>query len=158
MRRINSNVPLMAVVGLIIIIIVSGCISDQNTAPTSNITQNSTITTPQLSITAEVETGLVKLNNRDGDDIDLRNITIVIEQGDASAIYEKIGQSDRFVKGDTLYLTSTDVSLNGKALNTGKISINKSGIVEGYQTAITIIHIPSGDILARITSAEGFFG
>ncbi len=156
MRRINLNVPLMAIVGLIIII--SGCISDQDTAPKPNVTQNSTITTPQLSITAEVETGLIKLHHTGGDDITLRDIIIVIEQGNASAIYEKIGQNDdRFIKGDTLDLTLKGISLNGKALDIGRISINNSEAMEEYETTITLVHIPSGSLLARIVSAGEFF-
>ncbi len=146
----------MAIVCLIIII--SGCISNQDTAPKPNVTQNSAITTPQLSITAEVETGLVKLHHTGGDDITLRDITIVIEQGNASAIYEKIGQNDdRFMKGDTLDLTLKGISLNGKTLDIGRISINNSGVMEEDETTITLIHIPSGSLLARIVSAEGFF-
>ncbi len=156
MQRINLNVPLMAIVCLIIVI--SGCVSDQDTVPKPNVTQNSTITTPRLSITAEVETGLIKLHHTGGDDITLRDITIVIEQGNASAIYEEIGQNnDRFVKGDTLGLTLKGISLNGKTLDTGRISINNSGVMEEYETTITLIHIPSGSLLARIVSVGGFF-
>ena len=137
----------MAIVCLIIII--SGCVSDQDTAPKPNVIQNYTITKPQLSITTEVETGLIRLHHAGGDNIILRDITIIIEQGNASAIYEKIGQSDdRFEKGDTLDLTLEGISLNGKALDTGRISVNNSeAVVEDY-TTITLIHIPSGGLLA----------
>ncbi len=152
----------MAIVSLIIII--SGCISDQDTAPKPNVTQNSTVITPQLSITAEVETGLIKLHHTGGNDITLRDIIIVIEQGKPSAIYEKIGQNDdRFMKGDTLDLTLKGISLNGKALDIGRISINNSEAMnnsedmEEYQTTITLVHIPSGSLLTRIVSSEGFF-
>jgi len=156
MRGKNLNVPLITIVALIIII--SGCISDQDTAPEPNVTQNYSITKPQLSITAEVETGLFKLHHTGGDDIILRDITIIIEQGNASVIYEKIGQSDnRFVKGDTLDLTLKGISLNGKALDTGKISVNNSEAAEEDETTITLLHIPSGGILVRMISDWGFF-
>ncbi len=156
MRRINLNVLLMTIVGLTIII--SGCILDQDAAPKPGITQNYTVTKPQLIITAEVEPGLIKLHHTGGDSIILRDITIIIEQGNASAIYEEIGQNDdRFVKGDTLGLTLKGISLNGKTLDTGRISINNSGVMEEYETTITLIHIPSGSLLARIVSVGGFF-
>jgi hypothetical protein len=149
MQRIETNISLIVIMGLVMI--VPGCIN-QDVAP--NITQNYTITVPESTITAEVETGLVILSHRGGDDIPLSNCTITIEQGDLYAIYEKIGQVDnKFSDGDTLNLTYNSISLNDRKLN-ARVSINNSGNISS-ETTITLIS--RGNLLARIVSSDGFF-
>ena len=153
MKRIDLNISLIAIMGLVMV--VSGCINGQNEEQNPNITQNFAIKSPESTITAEVEIGQVKLSHTNGDDIPMNNFTIIIEQGDLYAIYEKMGQADdKFAKGDTLDLEQNSVSLNGKEINS-RISINNSGVI-GLQTTITLLS--SGQRFARIVSNDGFFG
>ena len=151
MQRIDLNISLIAIIGLVLII--SGCINSQDVEQKPGITQN--ITAPRSIITADVERGLVKLNHRSGDVIPMSNFTIIIEQGDLNVIYEKIGQSDdTFSRGDTLNLTQDSVRLNRRKLD-AKISINNSGII-GLKTTITLLS--RGNQFERIVSSDGFFG
>ena len=151
MQRIDLNISVIIIMGFVLII--SGCINNQDVEQKPGITQN--ITAPRSIITADVERGLVKLNHRSGDDIPMNHLTIIIEQGDLNAIYEKIGQSDdTFSRGDTLNLTQDSVRLNRRKLD-AKISINNSGII-GLKTTITLLS--RGNQFARIVSSDGFFG
>lgn len=154
MLRISSNRSLIAIMGLLII--VSGCINDQNVEQNPNITQNITIDEPpHSSIKADVETGLVKLSHISGDEIPVSDLTIIIEQGDLYSIYENLGQvEDKFVKGDIINLTQKSVDLNGRIIN-AKISINNSGLT-GNSTTITLLS--KGNNFARIVSSDEFFG
>lgn len=154
MQRISSNKSLIAIMGLLII--VSGCINENEVEQKSNLTQNNTIDAlPQSTITAEVETGLVKLSHKSGDEIPMIDFTIIIEQGDFYSIYENLGQvEDKFAKGDTINLTQKSVDLNGRILN-AKISINNSGVT-GNSTTITLLS--KGNNFARIISSDEFFG
>jgi hypothetical protein len=138
-----------------LLIIVSGCINDQDVEQ-SNLTQNITIDAqPHSTITADVETGLVKLSHRSGDEIPMSDFTIIIEQGDLYMIYENLGQvEEKFAKGDTINLTQKSVDLNGRILN-AKISINNSGVT-GNSTTITLLS--KGNNFARIVSSDEFFG
>jgi hypothetical protein len=153
MQRISSNKSLIAIMGLLII--VSGCINNQEVEQKSNLTENITIDSmPHATITADVETGLVKLNHRSGDEIPMNDFTIIIEQGDLYAIYENLSQAeDKFAKGDTMNLTQNSVDLNGRILN-AKISINNSGLT-GNST--TIILLSKGNNFATIVSSDEFF-
>jgi len=154
MLRISSSKSLIAIMGLLII--VSGCINDQNVEQNTNVTQNITIDEPPHStITADVETGLVKLSHRSGDELPVSDLTIIIEQGDLYSIYENLGQvEDKFAKGDTINLTQKSVDLNGRILN-AKISTNNSGLT-GNTTTITLLS--KGNNFARIVSSDEFFG
>lgn len=154
MQRISSNKSLIAIMGLLII--VSGCIYESDVEQKSNLTQNSTIDAqPHSTITADVETGLVKLSHKSGDEIPMIDFTIIIEQGDFYSIYENLGQvEDKFAKGDTINLTQKSVDLNGRILN-AKISINNSGVT-GNSTTITLLS--KGNNFARIVSSDEFFG
>lgn len=154
MLRISSNKSLVAIIGLLII--VSGCINDQNVEQNTNVTQNITIDEqPHSTITADVETGLVKLSHRSGDELPVSDLTIIIEQGDLYSIYENLGQvEDKFAKGDTINLTQKSVDLNGRILN-AKISTNNSGLT-GNTTTITLLS--KGNNFARIVSSDEFFG
>ncbi len=155
MKRADFYISSITTIWLIIIIF--GFMSGQDVTQRSNATQNSTLTTSQPVITAEVGEGLVKLNHTGGDSVFLSNVTIIIEQGNASAIYERPGQdNDKFAKGDTLYLTPDNINLNGRALDNGKILINNSGVT-GDGTTITLVNLPGGNILAKIVSYDGFF-
>jgi len=153
MLRISPNKSLIAIMGLLII--VSGCINDQVVEQKSNLTENTTIDSkPQSTITAEVETGLVKLSHRSGDEIPMSDFTIIIEQGDLYSIYENLGQvKDKFTRGDTINLTQNSVDINGRILN-AKISINNSGLI-GNLTTITLLS--KGNNFARIVSSDKFF-
>ena len=151
MQRIDLNIFVIAIMGFVLII--SGCINSQDVEQKPGITQN--ITAPRSIITADVERGLVKLNHRSGDVIPMSNFTIIIEQGDFNAIYEKIGQNDdTFSRGDTLNLTQDSVRLNRRKLD-AKISINNSGII-GLKTTITLLS--RGNQVAKLVSSDGFFG
>jgi PBP1b-binding outer membrane lipoprotein LpoB len=154
MQRSSSNKSLIAIIGLLII--VSGCINENDVEQKSNLTQNITIDSQfQSTITADVETGLVKLSHRSGDEIPMSDFTIIIEQGDLYSIYENLSQvEDKFAKGDTINLTQKSLDLNGKLLN-AKISINNSGVT-GNSTTITLLS--KGNIFARIVSSDEFFG
>jgi len=154
MLRISSSKSLIAIMGLLII--VSGCINDQNVEQNTNVTQNITIDEqPHSTITADVETGLVKLSHRSGDELHVSDLTIIIEQGDLYSIYENLGQvEDKFAKGDTINLTQKSVDLNGRILN-AKISTNNSGLT-GNTTTITLLS--KGNNFARIVSSDEFFG
>ena len=138
-----------------LLIIVSGCINDQDIDQNSNLTQNITIDAqPHSTITAEVEIGLVKLIHRSGDEIPMSDFTIIIEQGDLYSIYENLGRAeDKFAKGDTINLTPQSVDLNGRILN-AKILINNSGLT-GNSTTITLLS--KGNNFARIVSSDEFF-
>jgi len=138
-----------------LLIIVSGCINDQDIDQNSNLTQNITIDAqPHSTITAEVEIGLVKLSHRSGDEIPMSDFTIIIEQGDLYSIYENLGRAeDKFAKGDTINLTPQSVDLNGRILN-AKILINNSGLT-GNSTTITLLS--KGNNFARIVSSDEFF-
>ena len=136
---------------LIMAIIFSGCLDDREQTPVS---QNITPVIPVATITADVETGLVILNHRSGDEIPVGDLIIIIEQGDLYAIYEKIGRADdRFTKGDTLNLTLDSVRLNRRKLE-ARISISSSG-VPATKTSISLIS--NGELFARIVSPYGFF-
>lgn len=139
-----------------LLIIVSGCINDQNVEQNPNITQNITSDEPpHSSIKADVERGLVKLSHISGDEIPVSDLTIIIEQGDLYSIYENLGQvEDKFVKDDIINLTQKSVDLNGRIIN-AKISINNSGLT-GNSTTITLLS--KGNNLARIVSSDEFFG
>ena len=154
MLRISSRKSLIAIMGLLII--VSGCINDPNVEQNTNVTQNITIDEqPHSTITADVETGLVKLSHRSGDELPVSDLTIIIEQGDLYSIYENLGQvEDKFAKGDTINLTQKSVDLNGRILN-AKISTNNSGLT-GNTTTITLLS--KGNNFARIVSSDEFFG
>jgi hypothetical protein len=151
MQRIDLNLSVIAIMGLVLII--SGCINSQDGEQKPGITQN--ITAPRSIITADVERGLVKLSHISGDDIPMSNFTIIIEQGDLNAIYERMGQiDDTFSRGDTLNITQDSVTLNRRKLD-AKISINNSGVI-GLKTTITLLS--RGTQFARIVSSDGFFG
>ena len=136
---------------LIIVIIFSGCMDDREQTP---VPQNITPVIPVATITADVETGLVILNHRSGDEIPVGDLIIIIEQGDLYAIYEKIGRADdRFTKGDTLNLTLDSVRLNRIKLE-ARISISSSG-VPATKTSISLVS--NGELFARIVSPYGFF-
>lgn len=140
-----------------LLILVSGCINDQNVVePESNLSQNNTNDIqPHSTITAEVETGLVKLDHRSGDAIPMINLTIIIEQGDQYSIYEKLDQAkEKFAMGDMINLTKKSVDINGIMIN-AKISINSSGL-SGNSTTITLLS--KGNNFARIVSSDEFFG
>jgi hypothetical protein len=153
MQRISSNKSLIAIMGLLFI--VSGCINDQVVEQKSNLSENTTIDSmPQSTITADVETGLVKLSHRSGDEIPMSDLSIIIEQGDLYSIYENLGQvEDKFAKGDTINLTQKSVDLNGRILN-ATISINNS-VLTGNSTTITLLS--KGNNFARIVSSDEFF-
>ena len=103
----NLNIFLIAATGLMII--VSGCMSNQDTEQKQNLTQNIT-NSPKSTITADVGTGHVILSHRGGDEIPMNNFTIIVEQGDIYFIYEKLGKPDeKFAKGDILDLTPNNV-------------------------------------------------
>jgi hypothetical protein len=149
MQRIELNISI--IIGFVLII--SGCINGQNVEQKPSTTQD--ITAPKSIITAEVERGLVALSYTSGEDIPMSNFTIIIEQGDLNAIYERIGQSDdTFSRGDTLNLTEDSVRLNRRKLD-AKISINNSGVI-GLKTTITLLS--GGTQFVRIVSSDGFFG
>lgn len=151
MQKIDLNISLTAIIGLIII---SGCINNQDVEQKQNLTQNITIPLPKADITADVETGLVVLIHRGGDEIPMSNFTIIIEQGDLYSIYEKLGQADdKFTKGDTLNLTPNNVYLNDKIINS-KISTNSSGHI-GNETTITLLS--NGNKFGQIVSIYAFF-
>lgn len=154
MLRISSNKSLIAIMGLLII--VSGCINENEVEQKSNLTQNIIIDAqPHSTITADIQTGLVKLSHRNGDEIPMIDLTIIIEQGDLYSIYENLGTvGDKFAKGDTINLTQKSVDLNGRILN-AKISINNSGVT-GNSTTITLLS--KGNNFARIFSSDEFFG
>lgn len=151
MQRIDMNISIMVIMGFVLII--SGCINGQDVEQKPSTTP--AMTTSGSIITADVERGLVKLNYISGDNIPMSNFTIIIEQGELNAIYERIGQSDDiFSRGDTLNLTQDSVRLNRRKLD-ANISINNSGVI-GLKTTITIL---SGRTqFARIVSSDGFFG
>lgn len=157
MVKINSNIFLIAIIELIVI--VSGCTGGQDVTqkPTITPTPTSTSTTPQASITVSQSESGLKLNHRGGDDLILGDVKIIIIQGSASAIYDTAGKStDKFVAGDTLYITPTGISLNGRTLTTGKISIENSGAASGT-TTITLIYLPNGKEIAKISFGGSFF-
>jgi hypothetical protein len=152
MQKIDLNIYLTAIIGLLII--VSGCLNNQDAKQNLNLTQNITKPLPISTITADVATGHVILSHRSGDEIPMSDFTIIIEQGDPYSIYEKLGQAgDTFAKGDTLDLTSNNVYLNDKIIN-ANISTNSSGVI-GNETTITLIS--NGNKFAEIVSRDEFF-
>ncbi|KCZ70645.1 hypothetical protein ANME2D_02667 [Candidatus Methanoperedens nitroreducens] len=154
MKRLDFYISLIAIMWLTVVVL--GFISE-DVIQRSDAMQSSTLAMFQPGITAEVEKDLVKLSHTGGGDITLSNITIIIEQGDASAIYEKLNQSnDKFVRGDTLHLTPAGISLNGRELKVGKISINSSGVVRN-ETTVMFVNLTSGNLLTKIVSDEEFF-
>jgi hypothetical protein len=123
--------------------------------PTSTIVQtpkrNPYEKAPQASIRAsECKNGILKLQHQGGDDIILGDVRITIDQGKSSMIYEPGSQSkDKFIAGENLVFTPpSSVSLNGRTLITGNIT---GEIFTGAGFSTTILHIPSGQQIARIT-------
>lgn len=148
----NLNIFLIAATGLIII--VSGCMSNQDVEQKQNLTQNITNASLKPTITADVETGHVLLSHTSGDEIPLSNFTIIVEQGEIYFIYEKLGKPDEeFAKGDILDLTPNNVYLNDRIIN-AKISTNSSGVI-GNETIITLLS--NGSQFAKIVSRYEFF-
>lgn len=147
----NLKIFLITTIGLMII--VSGCMNNQDVEKKQNLTQNIT-NPPKSTITADVGTGHVILSHRSGDEIPMSNFTIIVEQGDIYFIYEKLGKPDeKFVKGDILDLTPDNVLLNDKIIN-AKISVNSSGVI-GNETIITLLS--NGNKFAKIVSRYEFF-
>ncbi|KPQ42640.1 MAG: hypothetical protein MPEBLZ_02851 [Candidatus Methanoperedens nitroreducens] len=147
----NLNIFLIAATGLMII--VSGCMNNQDAEQKQNLTQNIT-SSPKPTITADVGMGHVILNHRNGDEIPMNNFTIVVEQGEIYFIYEKLGKPDeKFAKGDILDLTPNNVYLNDRIIN-AKISVNSSGVI-GNETIITLLS--NGNKFAKIVSRYEFF-
>jgi hypothetical protein len=147
MQKIDLDICLTAIIGLLII--VSGCLNNQDAKQNLNLTQNITKPLPISTITADVATGHVILSHRSGDEIPMSDFTIIIEQGDPYSIYEKLGQpGDTFAKGDTL-----DLTLNDKIIN-ANISTNSSGVI-GNETTITLIS--NGNKFPEIVSRDEFF-
>ncbi|VVB56306.1 Uncharacterised protein [uncultured archaeon] len=147
----NLKIFLITTIGLMII--VSGCMNNQDVEKKQNLTQNIT-SSPESTITADVGTGHVILSHRGGDGIPMSNFTIVVEQGDIYFIYEKLGKPDeKFAKGDILDLTPNNVYLNDKIIN-AKISTNNSGVI-GNETIITLLS--NGTRFANIVSRDEFF-
>ena len=152
MQKIDLNISLTAIIGLVII--VSGCLNNQDSQQNLNLSQNIAKPLPRSTITADVETGHVILSHRSGDEIPMSNLTIIIEQGDLYSIYEKLGQADnKFTRGDSLDLTPDNVYLNDKIIN-ANISTNSSGVI-GNETTITLIS--NGNKFAEIVSRDEFF-
>ncbi|MFZ3167443.1 MAG: hypothetical protein WA130_07490 [Candidatus Methanoperedens sp.] len=146
------NIFLIAATGLMII--VSGCMNNQDVEQKQNLTQNITNPSPRSTITADVGTDHVILSHMGGDEIPMSNFTIIIEQGDIYSIYEKLGKAnDKFAKGDILDLTPNNVLLNDKIIN-AKISTNSSGVI-GNETIITLLS--NGNKFAKIVSRYEFF-
>ena len=134
-------------------IIVSGCMSNQDAEQKQNLTQNIT-NSPKPAITADVGTGHVILSHTSGDEIPMSNFTIIVEQGEIYFIYEKLGKPDeKFAKGNILDLTPNNVYLNDKIIN-AKISTNSSGVI-GNETTITLLL--NGNKFAKIVSRYEFF-
>ena len=115
---------------------------------------------PQASLRAtEAGSGFVKVEHQGGADIVLSDTKIMVEQGGSKATYAAAGQSvDKFLAGDTLTITPTGISLNGRNLTTGKISIESAGVISGEIT-ITLTDILSGQMIAqmRIRAGNSFF-
>ena len=148
----SLNTSLIATIGLMII--VSGCINSEDVEQEQNLTQNITDPLPRSTITADVGTGHVILTHKSGDEIAIRDLTIIIEQGDIYSIYEKLGQADnKFAKNDILDLTPNKVYLNDIIID-AKISTNNSGI-KGNETIITLLS--NGKKFAKIASIYEFF-
>ena len=147
----NLNIFLIAATGLMII--VSGCMSNQDAEQKQNLTQNIN-NSPKSTITADVGTGHVILSHTSGDEIPMNNFTIIVEQGEIYFIYEKLGKpGEKFAKGDILDLTPNNVYLNDRIIN-AKISTNSSGVI-GNETTITLLS--NGNKFAKIVSRYEFF-
>jgi len=148
----NLKISLITTIGLMII--VSGCMNNQDAEQNQNLTQNITRPLPESTITADVGTGHVILSHTSGDEIPMSNFTIIVEQGEIYFIYEKLGKAnDKFAKGDILDLTANNVHLNDKIIN-AKISVNSSGVI-GNETIITLLS--NGNKFAKIVSRYEFF-
>lgn len=115
---------------------------------------------PQASLRATgAGSGFVKVEHQGGADIVLSDTKIMVEQGGSKATYATAGQSvDKFLAGDTLTITPTGISLNGRNLTTGKISIEPMDGTNGEIT-ITLFDIVSGMDIGqmKIRTVDIFF-
>lgn len=115
---------------------------------------------PQASLRAvKSGKGFVNIVHQGGSDIYLRDVKITVVAENSKAIYDTAGQSlDEFIAGDTLTITPTGISLNGRTLTNGKISIEPAEDTSG-EIAIYLFDNWSGYDIGeiRIRAEDVFF-
>jgi len=106
---------------------------------------------PQAAIRSDCSNGLLKLQHQGGADLILSDVKIIIDQGKSNLTYEGSSINDKFIAGDTLIFTPpSNISLNGRTLNTGKIT-GEIYTHAGFIT--TMLYIPNGQQIAQMRCA-----